>query len=180
MYCVGSCGNLKQFLEVMEFSCSFNSIVGTTCSFDRRSKNKSIDIVPLFTCKKDIASHRSIWSFSGVESEDELILCRAGIFYAHPKDESALTVCPYHRSELGIGWRKSYNSCSVPEELAHHRLGKTKTVKGDRGIGKEVSKVILQRTGVLIPVGSGKNFTETFPKVMKKILEFIPHLYPSQ
>ena len=29
------------------------------------------------------------------------------------------------------------------------------SVKGDRGVGRELSKVIFERTGILVPVGSG-------------------------
>lgn len=138
----------------MEFaqSCSFRAFVGTDCSFDRRDRSKSFQIIPLPECNKEIANHKSVWSFSGVESEVELILARAGIFYAQSQDTSALSICPYHRSELGVGWRRGKNTCKIPVELAKHKT----SGKGDRGIGKETSKVIFQRTGVLVPVGSGK------------------------
>ena len=33
--------------------------------------------------------------------ERELNLARAGIFYLSAKDIDALTICPFHRSELG-------------------------------------------------------------------------------
>ena len=137
----------------MEVSCSFNVLVGSPCSYDRRDKSKVIAEVPLLSCNKDIESHKSTWSFAGVQSESQLILVRAGIFYINPKDVNALTICPFHRSELGIGWRRSSSSCKVPTQIAHH--GKGKGVKGDRGVGREISKVIFQKTGVLVPVGSG-------------------------
>ena len=34
----------------------------------------------------------STWSFSGVESEEDLILARAGIFYAKSRDQSPLNI----------------------------------------------------------------------------------------
>ena len=112
--------------------------------------------VPLLPCVKDIESHKSLWSFTGVTGEQELILLRAAIFTTQ-QDVSNLTICPFHRSELGIGWRRSSNTCRVPNEIAHHSQGKgnTKSVKGDRRVGREISKLIFERTGILVPVGSG-------------------------
>ena len=60
--------------EAMEGSCSFESLVGTPCSFDRRDKHRSTEIVPLWLCNKDVTGHRSTWSFSGIESETDLVL----------------------------------------------------------------------------------------------------------
>ena len=137
----------------MEVSCSFKSIVGSFCSYDRRDRKKSTELVPLVTCQKDISSHQSAWSFSGVESERELILMRARIFSANARDTGDLSIFYFHRSELGIGWRRSSSACQVPPEIARHT---TKTNKGDRGVGKDVSELIFQKTGVLVPVGSGK------------------------
>ena len=133
----------------MEVSCSFTSIVGSRCSYDRRDKSKITTEVQLVSCEKDIESHKSLWCFAGVRSEQELILARAGIFDS--RDVSGLTICPFHRAELGTGWRRSSTTCRVPLEIACH----TKPAKGDRGIGKETSQVILEKTGILVPVGSG-------------------------
>ena len=136
----------------MEVSCSFKTIVGSPCSYDRRDKSKRITEVPLLSCNKDIENHKSLWSFAGVNGEPELILLRAGIFNTQ-QDVSAFTICPFHRSGLGIGWRKSSSTCKVPHEIAYHSKGKTS--KGDRGVGREISNVIFQKTGILVPVGSG-------------------------
>ena len=40
-------------------SSSFQSIVGSFCSYDGRDKKKSTELVPLFTCQKDVSSHQS-------------------------------------------------------------------------------------------------------------------------
>ena len=40
------------------------------------------------------------------------------------KDINALTICPFHRSELGTGWRRSQNTCRIPDEIASHGKGK--------------------------------------------------------
>ena len=66
-------------LSNMAFSCSFQRITGTDCSIDRLDKSKSLEIVALRNCSKDISNHCSNWSFSGVTTESELILARVGI-----------------------------------------------------------------------------------------------------
>ena len=56
----------------MAFSrCSFGPIVVTDCSVNRRDAKKSFDIIPLTECQKEISNHKSTWSFSGVESEED-------------------------------------------------------------------------------------------------------------
>ena len=65
------------FDEAMEGSCSFESLVGTLCSFDRGDKQRSTEIVPLSLSNsaiKDVTGHRSTWSLSGIESETDFIL----------------------------------------------------------------------------------------------------------
>ena len=57
------------------------------------------------SCNKDVKAHKSAWCFAGVKNESELNLARAGIFYMSAKDINALTICPFHRSELGEGAR---------------------------------------------------------------------------
>ena len=52
--------------SAMAFSCSFQKITGTDCSFDRLDKSRSLEIVTLRNCSKDISNHYSHWSFSGV------------------------------------------------------------------------------------------------------------------
>ena len=78
-------------------------------------------------------------------------------FSVTSRDLSSFNICPFHRSELGIGWRRnSYsNSCQVPKEIANHIERRGKPVKADRGVGKNISAYIHQQTGTLIPVGSG-------------------------
>ena len=82
--------------------------------FDRRDKHRSTEIVPLSLCNKDVTGHGSTWSFSGIESKADLILARVGIFltFLTSKDLSSFNICPFHRSELGIGWRRNSYSNS--------------------------------------------------------------------
>ena len=53
--------------SAIAFSCSFQRITGTDCSFDRFDK------------LQDISNHCSHWSFSGVTAESELTVAKVGI-----------------------------------------------------------------------------------------------------
>ena len=91
-------------MNEMEASSSFKFMVGSACSYDR-PRSKLFEVVPLVSCNKDVHGHKSAWCFAGVKNESELNLARAGIFYMSAKDINALTICPFHRSELGEGPR---------------------------------------------------------------------------
>ena len=82
-------------------------------------------------------------------------------FFKTPKDIDDLTICPTHRSNLGVGWSRGSNSrCRVPKEVFGHGEGRVKSIpKGDRGIGKRVSRIILQVSGKFLQPGSGKYAT---------------------
>lgn len=137
----------------MAFSCSFKGVTGTDCSYDRLDKTKSLQIISLQNCSKDITNHCSHWSFSGITTESELILARVGVFGEGRTSTPTLdTVCPYHRRELGLGWRRNSTKCCVPQMLSRHGANR----KADRGVSKMVSKQIFETTGEIIPVGSGK------------------------
>ena len=139
----------------MSIRCSFSSIVGSQCSYDRRDKQKSTEVVPLQSCEKDITNQCRLWSISDVKCEVDLILSRASLF-ASIEESSHFTICPMHRSSLGIGWRRTSNICKVPPEISQHKITK-KIPKAERGLGKHVSQLILHKTGHFLPVGTGKS-----------------------
>ena len=101
-----------------------------------------------------------MYKFSGPENEVDLILCRAG-FLNFTHNTESITICPSHRSKLGIGWsRGSTIKCSIPQSMSGHGRRKTaKWPKAEHGIGKRESAFILKETylsrGVFIQVGSG-------------------------
>ena len=141
----------------MEINCSFQRLVGGYCSQDKRSRvpEKGSVILPLRSCEKDISANKLAVGVNDVESEVDIILARASIFNI-PSDISDMTICPAHRSSLGIGWRRGSQRCRVPVELSRHaKEGKSRTA--DRGINKALSRTILRRTGVFVPAGSGKS-----------------------
>ena len=101
----------------MDVCCSFKSLVGRQCSWNRRDRGQSIDIVPLLSCCKDITRHKSLWRFQDVKSEVELILARAAMF-TMPQNVNTMTICPSHRSSLGLGWTRGNERCRVPLEIS--------------------------------------------------------------
>ena len=129
-------------------------LVGGQCGQDPRS-TKVQDLVPLLTCNKDISHHKSslgLMTGSGVDTEVELILARSSIF-SLPPNISYMDICPAHRSSLGIGWQRGLARCRIPAQLSRH-VRKSCTM--DRGISKDICRLILCITGIFLPVGSGK------------------------
>ena len=98
--------NLCQATAKVIAACSFKAIVRGPCCYDRRDQTKPVNELLLLSCVKDIERRKSLWSFTGVFGEQELILLRTGIFTTH-QDVSDPTICPFHCSELGTGWRRS-------------------------------------------------------------------------
>ena len=86
------------------------------------------------------------FTFSGVETEIELILARSGI----------LVNDLLHRSSLGIGWRRACRLCSVPQDVSGHKKESKEVPAAERGITLQDSIQILELTKNLVPVGSGK------------------------
>ena len=138
--------------NIMEVTCSFHKKSGGVCSLDTRYQQEVV--IPLSSCKKDITNHIRSVGVRDIETEFELILARASIFKI-PRDIASWTICPAHRSSLGIGWRRGTNRCRVPEGISEH-ASKGKNRKANRGISVAECKIILKRTGVFVPVGSGK------------------------
>ena len=141
---------------VMDVCCSFKSIVGETCGFDKRSRTQEAVSIPLLACSKRIDSHSTSFGFSGPKDEVDLILSRAAIF-SPPVKIHSMTTCPSHRAKLGLGWtRGSSTRCRVPSEISNHGKSDRTWPKCDKGIGKRDSQIILKRTGVFLQVGSGE------------------------
>ena len=142
--------------------CSFNKLVGGNCSNYPKDRKKSTEILPLQSCKRDIAGHKSLWLIPDEENKVELILARASIFSSPDhKDTLSHTICPAHRASLSIGWCRGSNRCRVREELSQHENGKAsrrkrKWPRAERGIGKAASEFVLKKMGRFLPVGTDK------------------------
>ncbi|CAH3141751.1 unnamed protein product [Porites evermanni] len=101
----------------MEVRCCFQKLVGGVCTSDKRYEGAVV--VPLSSCQKDILGHTRSVGVSDINSEVELILARASMF-SPPRDISSSTICPCHRSSLGIGWCQGADRCPVPPGLSKH------------------------------------------------------------
>ena len=135
-----------------EVCCSFKSIVGGQCSFDRKDRKGDTRVIPLLSCQKDISGHLSTYKFCGPENKVDLILYRAS-FPNFTNNTESMTSCPSHRSKLGIGWsRGSTIKCRVPQSMSRHGRGKTaKWPKAERGIGKRRICFHSERDGRIYP-----------------------------
>jgi hypothetical protein len=139
----------------MEVCCSFKSIVGGVCGADSRDREQVLQVIPLLSCVKDISTHLASYSFSGPENELDLILCRANMF-TRPDNVDHLTICPLHRAKLGVGWSRGGSTrCRIPPVLSHHGKTRKNWPKGERGLGKFESEIVLRETGVFVQAGSG-------------------------
>ena len=87
-------------------ACSFLAIVAVQCGYDSKDRTKSVEIVSLLTCQRDISGHKSAFSFIGIEDEIELLLARATIF-APPRNIEHWTICSQHRASIGVSWKRS-------------------------------------------------------------------------
>lgn len=146
---------LCQFCVIMDVKCSFSSFVGGSCSYDPRDRSRSTEVIPFLNCKRDIAGHKSSLSITDVETEIELILGRVSTSFSSELNLSELTICPRHRSSLGIGWRRGSNLCRVPPPISKHGGQAQKNAKAERGLGKSACYLIWRKLGIFIPVGSG-------------------------
>ena len=81
----------------MEGCCSFKALVGGVCGYDTKDRKRNTEVVPLFSCDRDISNHKSLYKFTGPEDEVELILCRAAKFKKNER-LSCGPVCSKNRS----------------------------------------------------------------------------------
>ena len=51
-----------------ETVCSFQEIVGGHCGFQTKDRSKSVEVLPLLQCKRNIGAHKSARALTGVEN----------------------------------------------------------------------------------------------------------------
>ena len=145
----------------MEACCSLKSLVGSSCGFDAKDRKRQTQIVriPFLSCTKNISKHWSTLSFSGLQNEIDLVQSGAALVDQAEERIKSMTICPRHRATLGISWTRGGGTrCRVPQAISGHGRSRGTWPKGDRGLGKQDSALILRNTGVFIPAGSGNIF----------------------
>ena len=104
----------------MEVCCSFKTIVKKICGSDSRDEKQDVTVIPWVSCTRDITKHLRSFTFSGPENEIDFILSCAVIFKI-PVDVNDMTICPFHRGKLGLGWaRRASTRSRVPQVLSQH------------------------------------------------------------
>ena len=84
------------------------------------TENKTPKLYIGYPVQKKFPATRQVIIFSGIIDEVDLILSRAGVF-RQPAKVGSMTICPLHRSKLGLGWIKGTNArCRVPALLSNH------------------------------------------------------------
>ena len=117
-------------------------IVDGICSEEEWSRNCSSLALPLFLCNKGKKSF-TIFSVCQGRNRSWLIFARCGIF-KKPALFSQMTICPHHRSSLGISWRRSSKLYCVLENVSgHSRRGPP---KAEWGLSLSQSRMIHEVT----------------------------------
>ena len=75
----------------MEICCSFKSVVGGPCTFDRKDRKGDTQVIPLLSCQKDVSGHLSTCKFSGPENVECLNLGQ-GMVEGKPRSGQKLIV----------------------------------------------------------------------------------------
>ena len=97
----------------MEVCCSFKSIVGGPCSFDHRDRTSQGSGRP---------AQVTLW-FSRCGLNEVRTQLFGYVFNA--KKIKTITICPSHRSRLGLGWARDTDRCRVPEKISRHKKVRT-------------------------------------------------------
>ena len=130
-------------VKIMEAYCSFKTLANGPCGHGKKS---SSEIISLVSCAKSIDTHLSAHKFSSPVDELDLILCRVGKF-SQPVKCSIMTICPNHRLNLGVGWRRGGNTrCRVPKAMSGHGKGGKRWPKAEKGLDKDDSLYIFKTT----------------------------------
>ena len=117
-------------------SCSLTTFSDHKCDISPRYPGIK-EYFPVTSFPKDVRSHlRQVKvSHTTVSTEKDLILAQDGLF---GDDGATSTIRPRHRAELGLMWRTSRKN------------------KPEREAGLNMSKYIMEKWNVLVPVGTGR------------------------
>ena len=157
------------------YKCGIGKLSGTECGSVTVKDTVINEYQALSDCQRDITGHLEMLKMRGEDVVWERVdftesrwehfdipyICHwrdvhgqlkfvLGVFSGTAEVE--FMVCPKHRDTFGIKWRGRKKICQVPEGVASHR---SKNHTGDRTISRKLSEEIFNRTGSLIPIGSG-------------------------
>jgi hypothetical protein len=135
-------------MALLKCSVSGSKFVNTPCGLVSRYKDEARNVL-ITSCSKNIDSHIKLLGLNNIPSEGHLICYRAGIF----NNVEDHTVCPHHRSTLGVYWRQK-KFCVYPSQSQTH--GQRISA---RSMTLQMSRTCLQSCDVFLPVGSGKYCT---------------------
>ncbi|CAC5388267.1 unnamed protein product [Mytilus coruscus] len=128
--------------------CSFKTVSSKPCNTIQGSSL----ITSLSACKNDIANHlrNCLLQREGlIKNEDDLLRFRGGYF---EESSSSLTICPTHRYEFGVTWRKSVY-CVLQFACGGNK--KPRKARQDCSVNCKQSLYMWKEEQRLIPVGSG-------------------------
>ena len=91
----------------MNSDCSFIAITGGRYGSESKHRSRSVDCVPLLSCKRDISAHKSAFTLSDFDNEVYLILSRASIFSS--SETQGQIVGPKTKIKMG---GKKFDFCS--------------------------------------------------------------------
>ena len=74
------------------------------------------------------------------------MLTRTVISFTTELNLLELTICPRHRSSLGIGWRRGSNKCQIRPPISNHDSQAQKVAKAERGLGKKLVPFDMEET----------------------------------
>ena len=132
--------------------CSFKNLESFECGTVADGVHLPKEVVPLNSCVRDVSRHLANIQVRAIETENQLILTRVGLFSLNDNILATYSICPKHRLRLGSGWSQWDKGRKKCKYLAHQ--GKS---KADRTINKSVSKQIWEEFHKIVPVGFGKS-----------------------
>ena len=115
----------------MEGCCSFKSLIGGVCGSNTQDRKCHLEIIPLFSCNKDISICKFFFHFSGPEDEVDLILC-CPAWFTTQECLSELTICPLRKAWLTMK-QTSEPRCRVLSTISNHGEGRASGLKAIKG-----------------------------------------------
>ena len=95
------------------------------CGSDRQDRKHEVQVVLLASCRKDIANHLALFSFSGPENKIDLILCRSAIFKEPDSlnNKTTLSISPWdeQKDPPDAEFQQNYLTMGSEEEKSGQR-----------------------------------------------------------